>query len=788
VRCGNWNWRPVDSNSIPMRVPARLSVLHIGLETPEHRPSGLNRYLSELVVALNGEGVANRVIAVGDAPAQCSPDYVLATSPTAWLPIRLVKLWKLSMQLTPDVLDAHFALYALGPVLNASLHRIPVVVHFHGPWAEESRSARPDVHTRTRRAVEKAVYRRASACVVLSKAFGDLLHECYGVPKWAITCIPPGVDFEVFRPGQRDAARTALAIDPDRWVCLVVRRLVPRMGIDVLLDAWSRVVQQSNRACELLIVGEGPEQPRLRAEVRARGLDEAVRFLGRLDEDSLTLAYQAADVSVIPSVELEGFGLVVLESLACGTPVIGSDTGGLPEVLSPLQADLVVPAGDVSALGDRLLAAHDHRSPLPSARQSRKYAERFDWAAVSRRHLDLYTSQLRSGVKTRNERAGDLRDRKIRVVVLGHTATLSGGELAMSRLIPAMEHTDVHVILAEHGPLVAYLRERGISVEVSEMGKRGRLLRKDMLDAIPTVAVPALIAGVYVAKLAHRLRQLRPDVVHTNTLKAALYGGAAAQIASLPCVWHLRDRIETDYLPRPAVSMVRRCGRILPNQVIANSRTTLSTLGLPAGRGRVIPSPIDVRKLDRSHPPTPLRIGMVGRIAPWKGQDIFLKAFAQCFPDGDERCVIVGAPLFGEEEYAHTIHEIAHELGIESRVEFRGFQVDIANELASLDILVHASIIPEPFGQAVVEGMAAGLPVVAANAGGPAEVISQGHDGLCYEPGNIAELAVTLGELARSPERRRELGVHGEQTAARYRAPVIAEAVEKVYRDVLAGE
>src|SRR5205807_5699025 len=136
------------------------------------------------------------------------------------------------------------------------------------------------------------------------------------------------------------------------WVVAAVRRLVPRMGLDVLLDAW----QALGSPGVLAIGGDGP----LRPELEARG-DESVRFLGRLSDDDLVALYSAADVTVVPSLALEGFGLVVLESLACGTPVVVSDAGGLPEAVAGLDASLVVPAGDAGVLAARL------RGLLPDA-------------------------------------------------------------------------------------------------------------------------------------------------------------------------------------------------------------------------------------------------------------------------------------------------------------------------------------------------------------------------------------------------------------------------------------
>jgi hypothetical protein len=119
-------------------------------------------------------------------------------------------------------------------------------------------------------------------------------------------------------------------------------------------------------------------------------------------------------------------------------------------------------------------------------------------------------------------------------------------------------------------------------------------------------------------------------------------------------------------------------------------------------------------------------------------QDVFLRALAQAFPTGQARAVLVGAPLFREAEaaYAAKLVLLARELGIESRVDFRRHRGDIAYELHQMDLLVHASTIPEPFGQVVIEGISAHLPVVAPRRGGPEQTITEGVDGLLHPCGD----------------------------------------------------
>ena len=748
-----------------------LRVRHIGLEDPGVRPGGLNRYLGDLVEAEQSRGVDARGVVLGrkgSSPSSTSLDW--ADVMTAPLPKRLLSMarvaWKLPL---PDVVDAHFALYALLPVLTR-LRRRPLVVHFQGPWADESSTeGGSGINAFVKRRIERSVYRRADRVVVLSRAFEALVAERYGVPAELIRRVPPGVDATRFAPGDAERARRQLGVDLDRFVVVVVRRLRNRMGIEIAIDA----IRLLGDHAELVIVGEGPERDRL--EGLATSLNAPVRFVGRVSDEDLALWYHAADVSVVPTIALEGFGLVVLESLACGTPVIASDLDGLRDATEGFDGAVLVPPGNPSALADALRAVSV--GDIPSAESCRRHALGHSWSEIAKLHLDIYEEIAP-------------RARKRRVAVVGHTAALSGGELAMARLMPAVnpDH-EVTVILAEDGPLVGRLEAEGIEVEVLPMAERTRNMgRSSVVPGIGSIAA-AFRTLRYSLVLARRLRELRPDVVHTNTLKAALYGGVAARLARTPeIIWHLRDRIAADYLPSSAVRLVRWAARCLPDGIVANSTATLETLGRLTVPSLVLPSPLEptVTTQRSSRPDGGVRFGVIGRLAPWKGQMMFLEAFATAFPDerGGPTAVIVGSALFGEDDYVTNLEDEIARLGLADRVELLGFKEDIATVLSHLDVLVHSSLIAEPFGQVVIEGMGAGLCVVAANAGGPAETITDGVDGLLYEMANSQALTEVLRRVEDDALLRSELGIRAAEAADSYRPDRLAARLLDFYDEI----
>ncbi|MFE3795865.1 glycosyltransferase family 4 protein [Nocardia tengchongensis] len=339
---------------------------------------GLNRYFTDLYQALaRDNGITVNARAFGDPPVGAGSwgptgGSTLARARTAFLDRNA---------LTQDtVIDRHFCLY--GPAAIRS----PLVVHFHGPWAAESQMA--GEHSRAVRAkflVERLRYARADRFVVLSDHFKSLLVGDYGIRSEKVQVIPPGVDLDRFTPA--DQAE-------DSGIVLCVRRLEKRMGIDVLIRAWQGVVTRHPDA-RLVIVGTGTAEAELRRLAATLCRDErqsSIHFTGTVSDEELTDLYTRADLTVVPSLALEGFGLIALESLAAGRPPIVSDCGGLPDSVRDLDSSLIVPPGDAEALAARLVAALD--GARPDAKQCRAHAETFSWAVAARRHRDLYMELL----------------------------------------------------------------------------------------------------------------------------------------------------------------------------------------------------------------------------------------------------------------------------------------------------------------------------------------------------------------------------------------------------------
>ena len=201
--------------------------------------------------------------------------------------------------------------------------------------------------------LERHVVDNADALLLRSQFMYDELCETHSIYPEA-NVLPLAVDTERFAFVENPrTARGELGLPADRTVLLTVRRLVPRTGIDTLIEAMNSVVEKHPDAL-LLVGGTGYLESQLKAQVRQNGLSDYIRLLGFVPEDDLPTYYGAANLSVLPTKQLEGFGLSTIESLSCGTPVVATPVGANPEVLNPLDERLVCTDASAESLARRL--------------------------------------------------------------------------------------------------------------------------------------------------------------------------------------------------------------------------------------------------------------------------------------------------------------------------------------------------------------------------------------------------------------------------------------------------
>lgn len=381
----------------------------------------------------------------------------------------------------------------------------------------------------------------------------------------------------------------------------------------------------------------------------------------------------------------------------------------------------------------------------------------------------------------------------IRATFVAHTAAPSGAELATLRLLSAIRNSSTGLILepsvvyTEDGPMVSAMKAQGIpaSVLANTFDSRSVTIRGSSWLRRLAGATSLVRIGW---SLGAAVREHGTDVLVAGSTKALIMSAVAAKRARIPLVWHVHDRISAEYFGSTLAFLIRLLGKLVADGYIANSRSTESSLR-PGRLPGVIAYPgLDFRGTpDTEH--TPQRpasetvIAVVGRLIQWKGQDVFLRALANA-KIRPQRVYMVGGTFFGEEPFRTELEDLASELQLP--VTFTGHLDDPTDILSIADILVHCSVIAEPFGQVVVEGLRAGCAVIATQPGGPSETIESGVHGLLVQAGDTGQLTAALDRLIEDRDLRIRLAQAGRDRARRFDIADSAQTVGAFLSDMVA--
>jgi glycosyltransferase involved in cell wall biosynthesis len=393
-----------------------------------------------------------------------------------------------------------------------------------------------------------------------------------------------------------------------------------------------------------------------------------------------------------------------------------------------------------------------------------------------------------------------------RIVVVTHAGDVGGAETALIRLIRALDpdRFDVRVVTLEDGDLIGRLQAERVFSTVLDVGDVVRVTREGAI-ASPVVLLRNAQSALRAARvLRSRMIADLPDLVVANSLKAAVLLAVANIGTRTPWVWHLHDRLASDYLPAPVALAMRMLARLGPKRIVANSRATAQTLGWWGREKTTVAYPgVDVSAY--RHDVIEVRegpVGMVGRISRTKGQAVFLDA-AEIIADRwpHVRYRIVGAALFEDRDEEEALRRrVADSDVLASRVEWAGWSSDVPHELDRFGLFVHASTTPEPFGQVVVEAMLVGTPVIATDAGGVPEILDprgsggepvadgvrRTRSGLLVRPGDPQALAHAIRWAIEHPTESTDAARFAQADAAElFGIERTAAVVGKVWDEVI---
>lgn len=307
-----------------------------------------------------------------------------------------------------DLVHGHYWMSGVAGEILKEAWDVPLLQMFHtlGLMKQRIGQTPEEREGEARVSGERAVMKAADRIIAATEAERSQLELLYGVNHQKVTIIPPGVDTHHFYPIPPDEAKEAIGISPNDRMALFVGRIEPLKGVDTLIRAMAIVKARCKQfVCPhyLAIIGGDPEghperdtdeMDRLQVLCKSLGLDEIVLFLGKRGQDTLPYYYSAAEVVVMPS-HYESFGMVALEAMACGTPVIASRVGGLAYLVKEGETGFFVPAQDPEALAEKLrlmFVDHDMRSRMGT--QAVAYAQRFRWEVITDELAAVYRQMV----------------------------------------------------------------------------------------------------------------------------------------------------------------------------------------------------------------------------------------------------------------------------------------------------------------------------------------------------------------------------------------------------------
>lgn len=766
---------------------------------------GSSRYLSSLLPLLDRRRFAIEIVAYGDGP------FIQQIEKEGWTVHHfrrwrfpwgndVSRTWYLVRCTTQLILLVPFIAFwllrrrvQLVHVNNEILSHVPLIVaarlagchvlcHMHG-WRQL---------TRTERWASGFVHQ--FVCVTRSGA------EFYNAQlNKNVLPVPNGISIQFNSQsdfGERDSVRRSLEVEENACLAVLVGRLIPLKGHPVFFHALARA-RKTVPGLEGLVVGEDPSgdsnhYQMLQREVKELGLEDAVQFLPW--QKNLDSIYAACDVVVQPSVEAESFGYAALEGMCAAKPVLASRIGGLVDVIDHEKTGLLLEPGNPDELASALIRiAQNPVWAQGLGKEGKSRAQNlFAIEENARRIQEIYVSSL-SRMPPRD-------DGRCRILI-AESGSGNGGSVGY--LADLVEHLDpqefnIRVLVYGFGRMTQRLK-KGVREFFFRPHWRFPWGEDVLSETVGLrslwVAVRCVIQIAVLAPLiAFWLKWQRINIVHLNNdIRSHLPLLVASRLANcrVLChfhVWRMLTRPERWFsswvhqfvsVSKAGAeffsSQLERKITAVPNGVSLDSAVT----NWPTG-GANLRKSLGLGENDKL-------MVIVGRLLPWKGQDIFLEALrklVQKFPE--LHGLIVGGDSSADEEYLTRLKAQAASLGIQSHVHFLGWQEEMEAVYAASDLVVHASKRPEPFGLVILEAMFAGKPVIATKGGGVNDLVVDNRTGCLIEPGSVDQLATAIERLIKNPVLAGRLAARAEHHAkSNFTIEKNASRIAVIYRELL---
>lgn len=402
-----------------------------------------------------------------------------------------------------------------------------------------------------------------------------------------------------------------------------------------------------------------------------------------------------------------------------------------------------------------------------------------------------------------------IKSNKFKVLYVDDSIGFGGAVKSLSLVLSCMPDVEPILISAQNDDIIekwfkgikVYKSKRLIDYRVKE--RLANWLKKNISNEpirhliLKAIAFIGLIDDIRsITHIFWIAKRCNVELIHPNT---GFHSGGitVARILRIPCLVHFRGMFTEKKVSKSMLKLMNRTTHMIGVSLAVSKG--VCEAGMPPDKITTIYDPIDMAAFDKYRSQraefrnyiglkeTDVAVGIFGRVILWKGQLEFVYSILGALKENPNiKAVIVGDESDGAPDYFNRIKDVINSSGYSEKFILTGYREDVEGFYIAMDIIVHASIEPEPFGMVVPEGMAAEKPVIAADAGGPTEIVSPGIDGFLVPPGNIDKMAAAIVELANDPDKRKIMGANGYNKAKnQFTISCIASQVEKVYQDIL---
>ncbi len=637
----------------------------------------------------------------------------------------------------------------------------------------------------------KQILKKADRIITVSHFSKSEIIKYYQIPSEKITVIYNGVGSN-FRPipDEQSLGITRKYNIPESYL-LFVGNVKSHKNIIGLISSFQIAQQKNPDLPPLVLIGQYTDLrrdiPEINELIQTLVSKKKIIFTGVLPTADLPAIYSRAMLFLFPSF-YEGFGLPILEAMACGTPVITSNCSSIPEIVH--DAAMLIDPYDNEMISNAIQKMAGDTKLQDSFREKGfQLTKQYSWKTSAEKHLRIYAETQKAGIKKPLFIPHSRLERKKKGNILfldQYGDRIGGGQIILLDILEkfrASERWNVYISVPSEGKFTDKLKHQNFAYNCAPSWSPSSLEKVVFLDIFRYVF--SSIKSTY--HLSQKVKEYDIDVVYCNGGRTFLNGTFLSFLFSVKVFFHLHLILEKQQ--KRAVTLFGRFPGV--RSIIAVSNTLNEQYKKDAVHKKisivanwVSPTLYQIPRVKRKAlPPRPVRIGVVGQISQAKGQWTILESFKKLGKTLPIRLSIFGDPLKSEPDSWNTFQKDIEDLCQNGwDIINAGFKNDTTQIYDNLDLLVIPSIVPEAFGLTAIEAMVRGVIVLANKSGALPEIIQHGHNGLLYDVRNFMELPDLLIQLLEGQYDLESLREEGYKTVSRFYHP--KKQLDKLYNIV----